>query len=332
MKTRNTAFGVLLAAPATTVSGLWPRQGSVPRRSLRIAFSAMLFVMAVAVIGNDATGGIPPAQEDFGPAFDRTMLKQHRLHQSHATYDCTSIEDSDEMTKLTKLFGGGAKSFKLEYDLNANSEVDGQWLLKSKLSYEGEQSITYYVVLSSNADVVSEKTRVKDVKKTMAKQNTRTPAGTRKKKEEVVTSQEEMTVREEEMECFGQSMGVSKVIRFLKDGQTHGTELAIPKDDIVLTFFQIPVFAGTIKNAPNDGVPFRCVHQGQPFPAVLKFESDDSTDTIYAVYKSTHAMSLEPADDAKPIFRLFFSKTDKFSLPDKIIVDLNGTQFILNRN
>lgn len=209
---------------------------------------------------------------------------------------------------------------------------DGQWLLKSKLSYEGEQSITYYVVLSSNAEVVSEKTLVKDVKKTTATQKHSKPAGTQKKKEEVATSQEEMTVREEEMESFGRSMGVSKVIRFSKDGQTLGTELAIPKDDIVLTFFQIPVFAGTIKDVPNDGVPFRCVHQGQPFPAVLRLESDDSTETVYAVYKSTHALSLKPAEDAKPIFRLFFSRTDNFSLPDKIAVDLNGTQFILNRN
>lgn len=81
----------------------------------------MLSVMAVAVIGNDATVGIPPAQEDLGRAFERTMLKQHRLHQLQATYDCTSTEESDEMSKLVKLFGGGAKSFKLEYDLNANS-------------------------------------------------------------------------------------------------------------------------------------------------------------------------------------------------------------------
>jgi hypothetical protein len=292
----------------------------------------MLFVMAVAVIGNDATGGIPPAQEDFGPAFDRTMLKQHRLHQSHATYDCTSIEDSDEMTKLTKLFGGGAKSFKLEYDLNANSEDDGQWLLKSKLSYEGEQSISYDVVLSSNADVISEKTRVKEVKKTTATQNPRRSAGTKKKKEEVATSQEKMTVREEKMEYFGKSTGISKVIRFTKDGQSDGTELAVPKDDIVLTFFQIPVFAGTIKDVLTGAVPFRCVHQGQPFPAVLKLESDHSNETVYSVYKSTHALSLEPAEGAKPFFRLFFSRTDKFSLPDKIVVDLDGTLFTLTQN
>ena len=144
--------------------------------------------------------------------------------------------------------------------------------------------------------------------------------------------QEKMTVREEKMEYFGKSTGISKVIRFTKDGQSDGTELAIPKDDIVLTFFQVPVFAGTIKDVPTGAVPFRCVYQGQPFPAVLKLESEHSNETVYSIYKSTHALSLEPAEGAKPIFRLFFSRTGKFSLPDKIVVDLDGTLFTLTQN
>ena len=305
-----------------------------------ITISAMLSVMAVTVIGDDATVDIQSEQEDSEPTFDRTTLEQHRLLTSKTTYCCTSIEESDEslfeslLGKL-KLSGGNAKSFKLEYALDTDSDDDGQWRLKSKLDYEDEQSITYYVVMSPNGEVVSETTCVRKEKKTMAKPGPRGHGKKQKGKKETQqenmkeTQQENMTVREEKTVYFGKSTGISKVIRFTKDGQSDGTELAIPKDDIVLTFFQIPVFAGTIKNAPKGAVPFRCVHQGQPFPAVLKLESDHSNEIVYSVYKSSHALSLEPAEDAKPIFRLFFSRTDKFSLPDKIVVDLDGTMVTL---
>ena len=292
-------------------------------------FGLMILVSLVGLGNNISSANI----EESTPTFDRTKLKQHQIVPSTKAYDCAQIEEKPGLSVFAKLCPGGAKSFKLEYDLRSDSRKVGNWLLRSKLSSGDEQCVWYYVDMTANADVVSEKTVVKEVKKTGVVPGAH---GTTEKATTMMkNSQEKMTVSEEERSYFGKSMGISKVIRFReedetsKNGEPEGTELSIPKDEIVLTFFQIPIFAGTIKEMPKDGVPFRCVYRGQPFPAVLKSESDDSGNVAYSVYRSKHALSLIPAEGTKPIFRLFYVKSDSFSLPIKIIVDLNGNRVSL---
>ena len=289
-------------------------------------FGLMILVSLVG-LGNDISSA---NIEESTPTFDRTKLKQHQIVPSTEAYDCAQIEEKSGLSVFAKLCSGGAKSFKFEYDLSEKEREN--WFLRSKLSSGDEQCVWYYVVMTANADVVSEKTVVTEGKTGVVPGAHGT---TKKAKTMMKNSREEMTVSEEERSYFGKSMGISKIIRFReedeksKNGEPEGTELSIPKDEIVLTFFQIPIFAGTIKEMPKDGVPFRCVYRGQPFPAVLKSESEDSGNVAYSVYRSNHALSLIPAEGTKPIYRLFYVKSDRFSLPIKIIVDLNGNRVTL---
>jgi hypothetical protein len=141
-------------------------------------------------------------------------------------------------------------------------------------------------------------------------------------------SVETTSIRREKVEY----VGLSKIIEWEKSqgrqGKKRGVkpkECMISPDEIVTTFLQLPIWAGTVRNIPGQvGVGFRWCLQGDPIPMQMFHESSsDPKVVIYSCHKISYTDPLKGDKAIPTLVRMTFDKEqyDKgFAMPTTITI------------
>ncbi len=130
-------------------------------------------------------------------------------------------------------------------------------------------------------------------------------------KEKIASHLESLTVSLDNDPLFG----MAKTLGFRwADGKTRDS--LISPDEVVTSFLQIAVWAGTIKDLPRGGQKVRWCFEGNPYPMIVKDESVGG-DTIFSIYRGETIATEKNKDDV--VFKFIFTgKKEGFSMPNKI--------------
>ena len=262
-----------------------------------------------------ANSNIPNAQKFQGgkeakdiqlPIEKKTTLTQHPLKKSRAVYKIEGPLALEFMKQMN--IAGNAQSM-ISYDVFPGK--NNVWNLKIDISDSKNSVLIYRVIMDKNANV--EKEQIDSTEYVQQSSGYLF----KKKKQISKTNKENLTVSIENQSFLGKS----KILRRTRNGKLIN-ELSVSPDEIITTFGQIVAFMGTIKDLPFQGIKVRWVAEGKPLPVLIK-KSITPNGYVLTMFKAV-ALTDEK-EEIRPLLQFYFDKaSQEFSLPSKIVMDVNG--------
>ncbi len=224
---------------------------------------------------------------------------------------------------------GASDKVQLFFELRMDNE--GYWRMVARISGDQKSSLTYKTVMDKYANVLRE-----DVSAisyiTQYEINTRGKNNRRKGKTILQSTTEHLEILTGKQKFFGES----KVLRLSRDKKIV-TELMISPEDIITTFCQIAVFAGSIDKIPVMGKKIRWVAEGKPLPVIIQRTglSEDKKNFVLSVFKCEEEYDYRKngvQSPKTPLLEFILPVSqNQFIFPQKIILVTSTGKLILQK-